>query len=160
MSEYCTKWYSTLMAPAPITNTLDMEAPIDTVWALTMDIESWPEISPTMTSVRRLDDGPIRVGSQALVKQPAQRPTTWTVTGLEAPTLFEWTARVLGVTVTASHVLEATSSGCRNTLSVEMSGRGSRLLAAIAGRQIRQAITLENEGFRAAATSDAGSATL
>lgn len=149
------------MGSRAITDTLDIAASIETVWALTVDVESWPEMSPTMTSINRLDSGPMHVGSQALVKQPAQRPTTWTLTRLDAPTLFEWEAKVLGVTMTASHHLEASDGGgCRNTLSVEMSGRGSRLLAAIAGRQIRRAIALENEGFRAAATSDAGSATL
>ena len=99
------------MSRTPITHTLDIAAPIDTVWALTVDLESWPEMSPTMTSVQRLDDGPLRVGSQALVKQPAQRPTTWTVTRLDGPNLFEWTAKVLSVTMTASHQLEAIDAG-------------------------------------------------
>lgn len=148
------------MAGTLITHTLDIAAPVEKVWALTVDIESWPDISPTMTSVERLDDGPLKVGSRARVKQPAQRPTTWTMTRLEAPTLFEWTAKVMGVTTTASHVLEAIDGGCRNTLSVELSGRGARLLAAVAGRQIHRAIAQENEGFRAAATADTGSAPL
>lgn len=149
------------MAPPTITHTLDIGAPIETVWALTVDVESWPDMSPTMTSITRLDDGPMQVGSRALVKQPAQRPTTWTVTRLEAPAIFEWEAKVMGVTMTASHVVEAIGDDrCRNTLSVEMSGRGARLLAAVAGRRIRQAISQENDGFQAAATADAGSATL
>ncbi len=139
------------MAPNPPTHTLDIAAPIETVWALTADVESWPDMSPTMTSVKRLDDGPLQVGSQALVKQPAQRPTTWTVTRLDEPNHFEWTATVWGVTMTGIHHLEPTEGGCRNTLSVEMSGRGARLLNRIAGRQIQRAITQENEGFRAAA---------
>lgn len=147
------------MAHTPITHTLDIAAPIEKVWALTVDVESWPEISPTMSSIKRLDDGPLRVGSQALVKQPAQRPRTWTMTRLEPPTVFEWTATVMGVTMTAAHLLEETAGGCRNTLSVDMSGRGARLLAAVAGRQILRAIAQENEGFEAAATaaSDSGS---
>ena len=141
------------MARTPITHSLDIAAPIETVWALTVDVESWPEISPTMTSIERLDDGPLQVGSQALVRQPAQRPRTWTMTRLEPPTVFEWSASVMGVTMAASHLLEETADGCRNTLSVDMSGRGARLLAAIAGRQIHRAIAQENEGFRAAATA-------
>ena len=142
------------MAPNPIIHTLDIAAPIETVWALTLDIESWPDMSPTMISVTRLDDGPLRVGSEARVKQPAQLPTTWTVTRLESPTFFEWEARIFGVTTTASHRLEATDAGCRNTLSVQMSGRGSGLLRGIAGRPIQRALEQENEGFRAAATAD------
>ncbi len=141
------------MAHEPITHTLDIDAPIDTVWALTIDIESWPDMSPTMTSIERLDDGPLQVGSRALVKQPAQRPTTWTVTRLEEPTLFEWEATVWGVRMAASHRLEAIDTSCRNTLSVAMSGRGARLLTMLAGRQIRRAIGQENEGFGKAATA-------
>ena len=139
------------MAATPITHSIDIAAPIDTVWALTLDVESWPEISPTMTSVNRLDDGPLQVGSQARIKQPGQGPRTWTVTRLEAPRMFSWTTTIMGVTVIASHELVATERGCRNLLRVEMTGTGSALLTAVSRRPILKAITQENEGFRAAA---------
>jgi len=72
------------------------EAPIDVVWGLTEDVERWPETTPTMTSVERLDDGPLGVGSQARIKQPGQRARTWTVTRFERGRTFAWSTKALG----------------------------------------------------------------
>jgi len=51
-------------------NTIEIDAPADRVWALTTDVESWPAITPTMTKVERLDNGPFHATSTARVKQP------------------------------------------------------------------------------------------
>jgi hypothetical protein len=66
---------------------LDIDAPLAVVWGLTIDVERWPSMSPTVTTVKRLDPGPLRMGSQTLVKQPGQPKRIWIVTLLE-PTLF------------------------------------------------------------------------
>jgi uncharacterized membrane protein len=134
-----------------IRDELVIAAPVERVWDLTLDVEQWPSLTPTMTSVERLDDGPIRVGSTAKVVQPRQRPTTWTVTRLEPRSLFEWQTKVGPVTMTAVHQLTATNEGCANTLVVKLSGVGSGLLSRLVGSKIRQAIATENAGFKAAA---------
>jgi hypothetical protein len=106
-----------------------------------------------MTSVTRLDDGPFRVGSTARVVQPFQRPTVWTVTHLEPRQSFEWFAKVGTITMTARHRLVPEADGIRNELSVEFSGFGSGLARRLIGSKIREAITIENEGFRRLAES-------
>lgn len=131
-----------------IEHELFIDAPVDTVWRLTTDVEAWPEMSKTMTSVRRIDEGPLTVGSRARVKQPGQRETTWTVTELDPPTTFAWTARVFGVDMVGSHHLAADGAGCRNRLAVELAGRRGRVLGRLIGGQIRRSITTENEGFK------------
>ena len=98
-----------------IEHSIDIAAPVARVWELTLDIESWPEHVPTMTSIRRLDDGPLTVGSRAEVKQPGQRARVWTVTELEAKRVFAWSADALGTTMTGTHRLTATESGTTNT---------------------------------------------
>jgi uncharacterized membrane protein len=134
-----------------ITSDLLIHAPVDTVWDLTLDLERWPELTPTMTSVERLDTGPLRVGSTARVVQPKQRPTVWTVTELVPRARFAWEAKVMGVRMRAIHDLSPQDGGCRNLLTVEFAGFGSGLLARLVGSKIREAITTENEGFRTAA---------
>ena len=62
-----------------IEHEVTIRASVDDVWALTIDVEALPTITPTMTSVRRLDNGPIGVGSKAVIKQPGQAERTWTV---------------------------------------------------------------------------------
>ena len=134
-----------------IKSEIAIAAPVERVWDLTIDVEGWPSLTPTMTSVERLDDGPIRVGSTARVVQPRQRPTTWTVTRVEPCSAFEWQTKLGPVTMTAVHQLTATGDGCRNTLVVELSGVGSGLLKRLVGSKIRQAIATENAGFKTAA---------
>jgi hypothetical protein len=135
----------------PIRSELLIGADVERVWALTVDVDGWPALTPTMTSVERLDSGPLAVGSTARVVQPRQRPATWTVTRLDEGSLFEWKTTVAGVTVAARHELAGTADGCRNTLVVELSGFGSRLLRWAAGSHVQRAIETENAGFKRAA---------
>ncbi|MEV4416508.1 SRPBCC family protein [Catellatospora sp. NPDC049609] len=132
-------------------NTIVIDAPVDVVWALTLDVERWPETTPTMTRVTRLDDGPLRVGSRARIKQPMQAEAVWTVTRLLDGREFAWQTTLMGLTMTGSHVLAAAGDGCRNTLAIEVTGRGAGLFWMLFGGLLRRAITTENLGFRAAA---------
>jgi uncharacterized membrane protein len=139
-----------------IQHDLEIEAPVDVVWNLTANVEGWPAITPTMTSIERLDDGPLGVGSRALVKQPAQRATVWTVTQFEQNRLFEWEAKVFGVRMVGRHTITSIDSAptrpiTRNTLQIEMTGRGAGVLGRLSGGRIRKAIATENEGFKRAA---------
>lgn len=132
-----------------IESSIDIQAPVKLVWELTCDVEKLPELNPTFRSARWLNrDKPLGVGSKIRLKQPLQPALIWTVTHFEEPTLFVWATQLLGVTMTASHILEHTDGGCRNNLSVELTGRGSGLFERLGGFLIRRAITTENRGFK------------
>lgn len=130
------------------TDTIKIAAPPAEVWALTIDVERLPRITPTITAASRLDDGPLRVGSRVRLKQPSVRATVWTVTELDAPSRFVWESRVLGVTTVATHDLVEDEDGTLQTLIVELSGRGSAVMASVAGNRIQAALASENAGFR------------
>lgn len=129
-------------------NVVTIDAPIEKLWALTVDIEAWPSFTPTMTSVRRLDDGPLTVGSSAVVAQPGLGKRTWTVTTLEPQRRFVWETRLLGARLVGIHELEALDGGCRSRLVVEQSGLTSKLVGALAGGPIAKAIATENAGLK------------
>ena len=134
----------------------EIDAPAATVWDLTIDVESWPKVTPTMTSVERLDTAPIAVGSRAKVKQPRQKATIWTVTRLEPGSLFEWSTRTMGMTMTGAHRIEPLGEGrCRNVLTLDASGLTATLFGWLLKRPIGKAIATENAGFKSAAESAA-----
>jgi hypothetical protein len=129
-------------------SSVDIDAPPGRVWQLTVDVESWPTMTPTITSVRRLDTGPLRVGSQASIKQPAQSLAVWTVTELEPGRRFAWRTRRMGLTMVGSHVVTGDGDTCRNTLTLDVEGRGSRLFGLIFGPLMRRTLDTENAGFK------------
>lgn len=135
-----------------IQHTETINASIERVWAHTLDVESWPQLSPTtITSVQCVQEGPLRPGSTVRVKQPGQRSKIWTVSAVEAPTRFAWSARVFGTEMTASHVLESGATGTSNTLIIDIEGALAPIVGRLIRRPISKAIALENHGFTTAA---------
>jgi uncharacterized membrane protein len=140
-----------------IEHEIEIEAPVATVWEVTLDVESWPQMSPTMDSVKRLDTGPLSVGSQARVKQPGQRAKVWTVTQIDHEKTFAWSTQSLGMTMTGIHSLRSTGQRTVNTLVVEIEGGLALIVGRLLRRPILAAITAENEGFKATAEELEGS---
>lgn len=135
-----------------IEHTIEIDAPIEEVWDLTLRVEDLPTMTPTMTAVERLDDGPLALGSTASIKQPGQPTRTWTVTVVEAPTNFAWSTRALGMTMTGIHELRPTGDQTTsNTLAIRLDGRLAPLLGPLLRRTIHKALATENEGFKRAA---------
>ena len=131
-----------------IRHEVDIEAPLDKVWDLTLDIEAWPTITPTMTSLTPLDDVPLAVGSKVRIKQPGQRARVWTVTALDPRRRFAWSTTMLGVTMTGAHHLAATSIGTRNTLTIDLDGALAPVVGTILRWPLGRALARENEGFK------------
>ena len=130
------------------TDALTIAAPIDVVWELTTDVENWPSLTPTITSVELLDPGPLAVGSRARIAQPRQPAGVWTVTRLDPRAAFAWERRGPGIRMVGSHLLEPVAGGTRNTLVLDVEGPLGTLLARLTGRAMRAAIRTENSGFQ------------
>ena len=53
-----------------------IDAPPEVVWRVLIDVERWPEWTPTTDRIERLDEGEFRLGSRARMKlkrRPRQR---------------------------------------------------------------------------------------
>jgi uncharacterized membrane protein len=129
---------------------IDVDAPIERVWEVLGDVERWSEWTSTVTSVARLDDGPLRLGSQARIEQPKIPPAEYEVTDLEPGHSFTWVARAPGVRTTARHTLEVLPDGrTRVTLAVDQGGP----VGAVMGRFYRgltdRYLANEAEGLKA-----------
>src|SRR4051794_29371835 len=55
----CTIWYMNRF----FETTRHIDSPTEPVWEVLFDVGRWPEWTPTIGSVERLDDGPFQVGS-------------------------------------------------------------------------------------------------
>lgn len=125
------------------------------VWQSVIDVDSWPRLMGSVTSVERLDAGPLRVGSRVKVKNPGLPVFTWEVTQLDEGTSFTWVVRSPGVESTAVHQVTAADGGSRLTLTMTWSGPLGGLAGALAGKRARKSIAMEASGHKAAAEAPA-----
>ena len=127
-----------------------IEASPTTVWNVTVDLERWPQWTPTVESIKRLDDGPFRDGSTALIKQPGLPEAVWRVTEFQQGSGFTWEVRVRGIHMVATHELVPDASGTKSILRIEMSGIAAVLLWPLIRSSARKALEQENTGLKQA----------
>lgn len=127
---------------------VQINATPDRVWSVMSDVERWHEWTPTITSVRRADTGPLRVGARARVLQPRLPPANWVVTVVDEGRGFEWESRAPGVHVLAKHYVEPAVGGSRVTLSVQYSGVFGNVIGRLTGALNRRYIALEADGLK------------
>ena len=129
---------------------IDVDAPTERVWEVMCDVERWSEWTSTVTSVARLDDGPLRVGSRARIEQPKIPPTEYEVTEVEPGRGFTWVARGPGVRTTARHTLEELPGGrTQVTLAVEQGGPVGVVIGRFYGGLTEKYLANEAEGLKA-----------
>jgi uncharacterized membrane protein len=128
--------------------TINIDAPPEKVFALLRNVERWPEWTPSVTSVQRLDQGPFAIGSSARVCQPKLRAAVWQVTELEEDSHFTWVAHTPGLQMKAGHVVERQGTGCRVLLSFEMSGLIAPVASSLFGDLIEQYLGIESRGLK------------
>jgi ribosome-associated toxin RatA of RatAB toxin-antitoxin module len=129
-------------------NTLEISAPFERLWELTVDVARWSDFMPTMQWLRPLEDGPLQIGSKVRVKQPAQLPLVWTVSELQPPSRFVWQSRLGPWRLTATHQISPTSSGCSNHLQFEFSGPFSEVIGLLLSPAMNWALATENRCFK------------
>ena len=134
-----------------VTTTVDASA--DEVYRLFIDVERWPEMTASIREVRRLDSGPIRVGSEAIVRQPRLPSARWRVTELEPGRTFIWETTAAGVTTVGDHLVEQDGQRAVITITLRMHGPLAWLATAVWGGLARKHVAMELEGFRRTAAS-------
>jgi uncharacterized membrane protein len=112
-------------------SSIDIAAPAERIFAIYSDVERWPEWLQTVTSVERLDEGPLRVGSRTRIRQPRLPVAVWEVSEIVPDRSFIWVARGPGIVTTGSHVVTPLDGDkAKATASLEQAG----LLGPLMGR--------------------------
>lgn len=132
----------------------EISASPDLVWRVISDIERWAEWTPTVTSIRRLDSGPLAVGSRARIRQPRLPPAEWRVTELEEGRGFTWVTGGPGAKVSARHWVDPFAGGSRATLSVAFAGPGGRFVGWLIRGLNERYLRLEAAGLKQRSEKD------
>lgn len=128
--------------------TVDISAPPEVVWAVISDVESWPEWTASVTSVRRLSSEPLQVGSRVRIKQPRLPATVWTVSDLVEGEQFTWTADSPGVRTSASHRVVGRADGSQAMLWIDQGGLLGSVVGLLYGGLTRRYLQMEAAGLK------------
>jgi uncharacterized membrane protein len=154
----CTMWYidanrrrTTGRVGMGLSKTTTANADIARTWAALTDVTTWPNWTKSMTSVQRLDEGPLRVGSRARIKQPRMPVMTWQVDEIRDGEEFTWSAPAPGVRVTGIHRLVANPDGTtRIELEIQQRGPLAGIIGWLTAARNRRYLELEAAGLKAA----------
>lgn len=131
-----------------VTHEIHIESSRDTIWDLTIDVESWPKWNPNVEKVTKEDEGNFKVGSSAVIIQKGLPPTRWTCMTLEDSTIFSWKGTAYGIKMKATHILEDKLSGVSNKLVIEATGLLVYLLWPFFKASFYKSLELENKGLK------------
>jgi len=106
-------------------SSIDINAPVEKVWALIDKLEEWPQWMPSIKKIERVSKGPLTVGSQLSV--------TAKVSGLTAELLMTITefvpertvvleGKALGTKLTRFYTLEPVNDKTKVTIGGDVSG--------------------------------------
>ena len=122
------------------------------VWEVLYDVARWPEWTPTIDSVQRLDHGAFGVGSRAKVRQPKLPQAEWEVTEVVDGRNFTWEARGPGMKTIARHEVVPDGDGSTVTLSIEQAGPMGAVAAYVWRKLTQRYIELEAASLDARVT--------
>lgn len=137
--------------------TIDIQANPDRVWSVMRDVERWHEWTPTITSLRLLDPGPLAIGSRAFIVQPKLRPAEWKVTEYDdRGRRFTWVTGSPGLQVAGSHAVEPAAGGSRATLAITFTGFLAPLIKRLMPVLVKDDyLAMEAQGLKARSESAA-----
>ena len=138
-SPRCTVWYMSRIFKV----TRHIDAPPARVWEVLHDVARWPEWTPTVDRVERLDDGPLVVGSRARLRQPKLPQAEWEVTEVGVGRAFTWEAHGPGMRSIGRHEVNPDGTGSTVTLSIEQTGPMGAVAALVWRRLTQRYVELE-----------------
>lgn len=123
------------------------------VWEIFFDVERWPEWTESISTVERLEPGPLKIGSRTRIKQPKLPEALWEVTELAEGEYFEWVATGPGVRTTGGHRVVADGDGAIAISTIVQAGPLGWLAVLIWRNLTHRYLEIEGAGLKARAES-------
>ena len=114
-------------------STVEINAPVEKVWALVDSLEEWHTWMPSIKKIERASKGPLKVGSQLSVTAKVSRLTVnllMTITEFVPERSAVMRGRALGTNLRRFYLFEPVDGKTKVTIGGEVSG----LLAPLARR--------------------------
>ena len=134
-------------------SSIDINAPVEKVWALIDRLEEWPQWMPSIKKITRLSKEPLTVGSQISVTAKVSRLTVkllMTITEFVPERTVVMKGKTLGTCLTRFYAMEPVNGKTKVTTGGEVSGalawlarRGGQAVSA----EIAQAVKKTIEGL-------------
>ena len=134
-------------------SSIDINAPVEKVWAMIDKLEEWPQWMPSIKKIERVSKGPLTVGSQLSVTAKVSGLTVtllMTITEFVPERSVVLEGKALGTKLTRFYTLEPVNSKTKVTVGGDVSGalawlarRGGQEVSA----EIVQAVKKKVEGL-------------
>jgi uncharacterized membrane protein len=129
-------------------HSVTIQAPADRVWAIFSDVAKWPEWTPTISHVERLDEGRIHLGARTRVHQPKLPVAVWEVTELVEGQYFEWVSKGPCIKTTGGHRVTETPEGTVVTATIIQEGLLGWVFGKLMAKLTKEYIALEGESLK------------
>jgi uncharacterized protein YndB with AHSA1/START domain len=130
-------------------SSVHIEASPARVYEVFSDVERWPEWTASITSVERLEPGPLTVGAKTRIKQPKLPVAVWEVTEIVEGSHFIWIAKGPGVRTVGGHYVEPDGTGARAISRIDQEGPGGWLIGTIYKGLSNRYLAMEGAGLKA-----------
>ena len=126
-----------------------IDAPVEQVWDITIDIDRWHTWLPTVSKGKILDSGYVAVGSRFALSQPLQATKEWVVTELFDFRIVSWETVKGRRGFAARHAMILEGNGTRSILEIRFTQK-SWVFDWLLRMTLRSAIARENKALKLA----------
>jgi carbon monoxide dehydrogenase subunit G len=131
-------------------SSIDINAPVEKVWALIDRLEEWPQWMPSINKIERISEGPLTVGSQLLVTAKVSRlrvKLLMTIIEFIPERTVVMRGKALGTNLTRFYTLEPVNNKTKVTIGGDVSGalawlaqRGGQAVSAEIAEAAKKAV--------------------
>jgi hypothetical protein len=129
---------------------IDIDAPVATVWAVFSDVVHWPDWTESTRRVVAVDGPGLAVGSRFAIEQPRLPKLVWQVTEVDPGRGWKWRSTSPGTTTVAWHEVTPIDDGrTRVRQGIEQRGVLAPVAGLFTGRLTERYLAMEARGLKA-----------